>query len=77
LIIKVIKTMEETIKHKLLLMRPCIIEDKIRHGKTITTQQGLEVCKCGSKRRGPVGGICGNCGQAIPSQEEIDFHKII
>jgi len=28
-------------------------------------------CKCDS-RRGPLGGVCGNCGDAIPSQRELD-----
>jgi hypothetical protein len=28
-------------------------------------------CKC-SQRRGPRGGVCGNCGEAIPSDRELD-----
>lgn len=26
-------------------------------------------CKCGDKRRGPEGGVCGRCGQAIPDKK--------
>jgi hypothetical protein len=26
----------------------------------------LPACKCGEARRGPSGGVCGNCGDAIP-----------
>lgn len=29
----------------------------------------LEECRC-SNRRGPAGGVCGNCGNAIPSEKE-------
>lgn len=61
------------LKDKLLLERPWIDHTLPEANKT----RGLEVCKCGSKRRGPMGGVCGNCGQAIPSQQEIDFHKIV
>ncbi len=29
----------------------------------------LEICKCGN-RRGPLGGVCWKCGDAIPSPAE-------
>ena len=29
----------------------------------------LPVCHC-ADRRGPAGGVCGNCGNAIPEAEE-------
>jgi hypothetical protein len=30
----------------------------------------LEICQCGEDRRGPLGGVCSNCGDAIPSENE-------
>jgi len=29
----------------------------------------LDECACGKERRGPDGGVCGRCGDAIPSRE--------
>lgn len=34
----------------------------------------IEWCTC-LNRRGPRGGVCGNCGCAIASQREEDFDK--
>jgi hypothetical protein len=30
----------------------------------------LEICRCGDDRRGPSGGVCGRCGDAIPNPSE-------
>jgi hypothetical protein len=40
-------------------MRPCMTRGGVKW-------QMLQWCKCGDKRRGPVGGVCGRCAQAIP-----------
>ena len=39
-----------------------------RNGKV--RQIPYETCRCGSYRSGPVGGVCGICGDAIPTQAE-------
>lgn len=31
----------------------------------------LPGCRCGAERRGPAGGVCGRCGNAIPSKENL------
>lgn len=30
----------------------------------------LEICHCGVDRRGPAGGVCSRCGDAIPDEHE-------
>jgi hypothetical protein len=36
------------------------------------TFKHLELCRCVEKeRRGPQGGVCGKCGGAIPTDEEL------
>jgi hypothetical protein len=32
----------------------------------------LEICRCGADQRGPIGGVCGACGNAIPNRMELD-----
>jgi hypothetical protein len=45
------------------LLRPLLLPN----GTTDYTP--LRVCDCGDERRGPAGGVCGNCGGAIPDAE--------
>jgi hypothetical protein len=49
------------------LARPRIEYDGTRDGRVRTVI--LDVCRCGD-RRGPEGGVCGNCGNAIPNGNE-------
>jgi hypothetical protein len=39
-----------------------------RNGKV--RQIPYEICRCGSYRSGPAGGVCGICGDAIPTRAE-------
>lgn len=45
------------------LLRPLLLPG----GTTI--YEATPVCLC-SARRGPLGGVCGNCGGAIPDEKE-------
>lgn len=46
--------------------RPFLLPPVQPGGKPERTTITLPCCRCGDERRGPEGGCCGACGNAIP-----------
>ena len=54
------------------LSRPHVYTPITGYGEGTMGSKMIHVCICDSvKRRGHIGGCCGNCGGAIPTVEEL------
>jgi hypothetical protein len=64
------KTFKREIMQKELRLQRPYYTGQDKHDRPTAEMRWLPVCKC-SDRRGPLGGVCGACGGAIPTEKAI------